>query len=160
MFIGKYLLIYHLRDTLSSLTEIFDILIVKIFEMKSPNKTGRSMNQKIQSWYGLTGKQNFCALLTHTLLFELDVLNWTKHPGLIQPLRKVCADAMLLKGKRYKQRILKTGAITESSKIESTIKWKPLRHPIITIVLFNPKEMLEGLGKLLTAWCLVVRATR
>ena len=73
MFIGKYLLIYHLRDTLPSLTEIFEILIVKIFEMKSLNKTGRSMNQKIQIWYGL--KQTFCALLTHMLLFELDVLN-------------------------------------------------------------------------------------
>ena len=73
MFIGKYLLIYHLRDTLRYLTEIFEILIMKIFEMKSLNKTGRSMNQKIQIWYGL--KQTFCALLTHMLLFELDVLN-------------------------------------------------------------------------------------
>ena len=53
MFTGKYLLIYHLRDTLPSLTEIFEILMVKIFEMKSLNKTGRSMNQKIQIWHGL-----------------------------------------------------------------------------------------------------------
>ena len=74
MFIGKYLLIYHLRDTLPSLTEIFEILIVEIVEMKSLNKTGHSMNQKIQIWYGLTGKQNFCAL-THMLLFEINVLN-------------------------------------------------------------------------------------
>ena len=34
------------------------------------------MNQKIQIWHGLTGKQNFGALLTHMLLFELDVLNF------------------------------------------------------------------------------------
>ena len=27
--------------------------------MKSLNKTARSMNQKIQNWYGLTGKQIF-----------------------------------------------------------------------------------------------------
>ena len=27
--------------------------MVKIFEMKSLNKTGRSMNQKIQIWHGL-----------------------------------------------------------------------------------------------------------
>ena len=53
MFTGKYLLIYHLRDTLPSLTEIFEILMVKIYEMKSLNKTGRSMNQKIQIWHGL-----------------------------------------------------------------------------------------------------------
>ena len=53
--------------------------------------------------------------------------------------------------------ILKAGAIAESSEIESKIKWKPLRHPVITIVLFNPKEMLQGLGKLLTTSCLVVR---
>ena len=75
MFIGKYLLIYQFRDTLPSFTEIFEIVIVKILEMKSLNKTGRSMNQKIQIWYGLTGKQNFWALLTHMLLLELDVLN-------------------------------------------------------------------------------------
>ena len=53
--------------------------------------------------------------------------------------------------------ILKAGAIAESSEIESKIKWKPLRQPVITIVLFNPKEMLQGLGKLLTTSCLVVR---
>jgi len=61
--------------SLPSLTEIFEILIVKIFEMKLLSKTGRLMNQKIQIWYGQTGKQTFCALLTHMLLFELDVLN-------------------------------------------------------------------------------------
>ena len=27
--------------------------MVKIYEMKSLNKTGRSMNQKIQIWHGL-----------------------------------------------------------------------------------------------------------
>ena len=75
MFIGKYLPIYHLRDTLPSLTEIFEILILEIAEIKSLNKTGRLMNQKIQIWYGRTGKQNVCALLTHMLLFKLDVLN-------------------------------------------------------------------------------------
>ena len=58
-----------------SLTEIFEILIVKNFEMKCLRKTGRSINQKIQICYGLTEKQNFCAFLTHMLLFELDVLN-------------------------------------------------------------------------------------
>ena len=42
MFIGKHILLYHLMDTLPSLTEIFEILFVKIFEMKSLNKTGRS----------------------------------------------------------------------------------------------------------------------
>ena len=72
MFTGKYLLIYHLRDTLPSLTEIFEILMVKIFEMKSLNKTGRSMNQKIQIWHGLTGKKQLCALLTLMLLFDLN----------------------------------------------------------------------------------------
>ena len=75
MFIGKYLLTYHFRDTLPSFTEIFEIVIVKILEMKSLNKTGRSMNQKIKIWYGLTGQQNFWALLTQMLLLELDVLN-------------------------------------------------------------------------------------
>ena len=39
-----------------------EILIEIIFEMKSLNKTGLSMNLKIQIWFGLTGKQNFCAL--------------------------------------------------------------------------------------------------
>ena len=34
---------------------------------------------------GLTGKQNIYALLTHMLLCNLDVLNGTKHTGLIQP---------------------------------------------------------------------------
>ena len=72
--IGDHSLVYvygkissdnHLRNTLPSLTEIFKILIVKIFEMKSLNKTGRSINKKIQIWYSLTGKQNFCALLIH-----------------------------------------------------------------------------------------------
>ena len=72
-----------------------------------------------------------------------------KTPWINSALKKVSAVAMLLKGKRWKQRILKTGAIKESSEIESTIKWKPLRHPIITIVLFSLKEMFEGLGKLL-----------
>ena len=62
------------------------------------------MNQKIQIWHGLTGKQNFGALLTHMLLFELDVLNWIKHPGLIQPWRKICAVAMLLKRKAIRTR--------------------------------------------------------
>ena len=33
MFIAKYLLIYHLRDTLPSLAEIFEIFIVKIFKV-------------------------------------------------------------------------------------------------------------------------------
>ena len=51
------------------LTEIFEILKVEIVEMKSLNKTGHSI------WYGQTGKQNFCALLTHMLVFKLDVLN-------------------------------------------------------------------------------------
>ena len=31
--------------------------------------------QRIQICYGLTEKQNFCAFLTHMLLFELEVLN-------------------------------------------------------------------------------------
>ena len=51
------------------LTEVFEILKVEIVETKSLNKTGHSI------WYGRTGKQNFCALLTHRLLFKLDVLN-------------------------------------------------------------------------------------
>ena len=75
-----------------SLTEIFEILIVKNFEMKCLRKTSRSMNRGskfVMVWL----KKNFCAFLTHMLLFELDVLNWTKHPGLIQPWRKVCAVA-------------------------------------------------------------------
>ena len=113
MFIRKYLLIYHLRDTLPSLTEIFEILIVKIFEMKSLNKTGQSMNQKIQIWYGLTGKQNFCALLTHLL----------------------------------------------RSRINNKVKTTKASY-YFTILLFNPKEMLEGLGKLLTTSCFVARTTR
>ena len=72
--ISDHSLVYVYRK-ISSDTEIFEILIVNIFEMKCLNKSGCSMNQKIQIWYGLTGKQNFCALLTHMLVFELDVLN-------------------------------------------------------------------------------------
>ena len=68
--------------------------------MKSLNKTGSSMNRKIQIWYGFTGKQNFLRVVNYMLLFKIDVLNRAKHPGLIQRCRKVCAVAMLLKGKR------------------------------------------------------------
>ena len=75
MFSENFLLIYHLKDTLTSLIEILEILIEIIFEMKSLNKTGLSMNLKIQIWFGLTGKQNFCALSILMLQFELDVLN-------------------------------------------------------------------------------------
>ena len=75
MFIENFLLIYRLKDTLISLIEIFEILIEKIFEMKSLNKTGLSVNLKIQIWFGLTGKQNFCVLSILMLQFELDVLN-------------------------------------------------------------------------------------
>ena len=54
MFIENYLLIYNLRVALSSLTEIFEILIAKIFEMKSLNQTSLLMNNlKIQIWHGL-----------------------------------------------------------------------------------------------------------
>ena len=38
------------------------------------------------------------------LLFKLDVLNWTKHPGFIQPWRKVCAVTMPLQTKAIKTR--------------------------------------------------------
>jgi len=75
MFIENFLLIYHLKDTLTSLIEIFEILIEKIFETKSLNNTGLSVNLKIQIWFGLTGKQNFCALSILMLQFEVDVLN-------------------------------------------------------------------------------------
>ena len=78
--------------------------MVEIFEMKCLSNTGRWMNQKIQIWHGLTGKQNFGALLTHMLLLELEVLNWIKHRGLIQPWRKICAVAMLLKRKAIRTR--------------------------------------------------------
>ena len=43
--------------------------------MKSLNKTGSSMNRKIQIWYGFTGKQNFLRVVNYMLLFEIDVLN-------------------------------------------------------------------------------------
>ena len=62
-------LIHHLKDILLSLIEISEILIEKIFEMKSLNKTGLSMNLKIQIWYGLTGKQNFLRVVNFTLQF-------------------------------------------------------------------------------------------
>ena len=74
MFTGKYILIYHLRDTLPSLTEIFEILMVKIFEMKSLNKSGRSMNQKIQIWHGLTGKTTLRVVNSHAP-FRTKLLN-------------------------------------------------------------------------------------
>lgn len=74
--ISDHSLVYvYLRDTLPCPTEILKILIVKILEMKSLNKTGLSMNSMIQIWCGLTGKPNFCALLTPQLHFELYVLN-------------------------------------------------------------------------------------
>ena len=44
MFIENFFLIYHLKVILLSLVEISEILIEKIFEMKSLNKTGLSMN--------------------------------------------------------------------------------------------------------------------
>ena len=69
------ILIQHLKGILLSLIEISEILIEKIFEMKFLNKTGLPMNMKIQICYGLTEKQNFCALSTLMLRFELDVLN-------------------------------------------------------------------------------------
>ncbi|RMX58938.1 hypothetical protein pdam_00022919 [Pocillopora damicornis] len=40
-FIGNSLVIYHLKDTLPSLTEIFEILMVEVFEMKCLSNTGR-----------------------------------------------------------------------------------------------------------------------
>ena len=45
MFIGKYLLIYHLRNTLPSLTEIFEIFIAKIFEVIEISPQDWSFNE-------------------------------------------------------------------------------------------------------------------
>ena len=100
MFIENFFLIHHLKDILLSLIEISEILIEKSFEMKFLNKTGLPMNMKIQICYGLTEKQNFCALSTLMLRFELDVLNWIIYPGLIQHWRMVCAVGMRLKRRR------------------------------------------------------------
>ena len=88
MFIGKYLLIYHLRDTLPSLREIFEILIVKIFDMKSLNKTGRSMNQKIQICYGLARKPDFCVWFNSHTPFRTRRTKLNKTPWTNSALKK------------------------------------------------------------------------
>ena len=78
VFIENFLLIYHLKDTLSSLIEIFEILIEKIFEMKSLNKTAWSFNESEDLnlvWSNWKTKFLRIVKFIHMLQFELDVLN-------------------------------------------------------------------------------------
>ena len=90
MFIGKYLLIYHLRDTLPSLTEIFEILIVKIVEMTSRNKTGRSMNLVWSNW-----KTKFLRVVNSHAPFRTRRTKLNKTPWINSALKKgmPCRDA-------------------------------------------------------------------
>ena len=83
MFIENFFLIHHLKDILLSLIEISEILIEKILEMKFLNKTGLSMNLKIQIWYGLTGKQIFLRVVNshapiRTKRAKLNNLPWIR----------------------------------------------------------------------------------
>ena len=81
MFIENFFLIYHLKVILLSLVEISEIFNRENFRNEisqqdwSFDESEIHRRLKIQIWYGLTRKQNFCALSTPMLQFELDVLN-------------------------------------------------------------------------------------
>ena len=117
MFVENYLLIYHLRDTLPSPTEIFDILIAKIFEMKSL-KSGLSMHLRIQIWHGLTAKQFFCALLTAcSISYYCRRSKLSKAPCINSTLKKGmrCCDATKRNYRKLRNRVNNKVKTTKAS---------------------------------------------